>query len=199
MRDGYGANAGEMHFIFSLFEVHQSILHFCGDISVIFVLWQCSWWFSGVPSSKSRFLTIWLGTRNSSACNAGESALILQRGGSLLSFLELREVPGVYSRLATGIDIWKSGLFSEVWTPVQLRWISQESKLRWQNNTDTSRGEAGGQASLVSWNSYIGIPIYFHEESSIITFWSSQLSTPLEVSNGCEAPCPEDLETLGFL
>ena len=40
----------------------------------------------------------------------------------------------------------------------------------WQENIDTSGGEPGGQASLISWNSYIGIPINFHEESGIITF-----------------------------
>ena len=40
----------------------------------------------------------------------------------------------------------------------------------WQENTDSSGGELGGQASLISWHSYIGIPINFHEESGIITF-----------------------------
>ena len=35
---------------------------------------------------------------------------------------------------------------------------------------DASRGEAGGQASLTSWHSYIGIPINFHEEAGIVTF-----------------------------
>ena len=40
----------------------------------------------------------------------------------------------------------------------------------WQENTDTSGGEPGGQASLISWQSYIGIPINFHEESVIVTF-----------------------------
>ena len=40
----------------------------------------------------------------------------------------------------------------------------------WQENTDVSGGEAGGQASLISWHIYIGIPINFHEESGIVTF-----------------------------
>ena len=40
----------------------------------------------------------------------------------------------------------------------------------WQENIDVSGGEPGGQASLIIWNSYIGIPINFHEESGIITF-----------------------------
>ena len=35
----------------------------------------------------------------------------------------------------------------------------------WQDNTDASGGEAGGQASLISLQSYIGIPINFHEKS----------------------------------
>ena len=40
----------------------------------------------------------------------------------------------------------------------------------WQENTDASGGEPGGQASLISLHSYIGIPINFHEESGIVTF-----------------------------
>ena len=48
--DGYGFNEGEMCFILSWFGVHQSILHWWGDISVPLLLWQCSWVFSLVPS-----------------------------------------------------------------------------------------------------------------------------------------------------
>ena len=40
----------------------------------------------------------------------------------------------------------------------------------WQENTDLSGGEPGGQESLISWNIYIDIPINFHEESGIVTF-----------------------------
>ena len=40
----------------------------------------------------------------------------------------------------------------------------------WQENTNASRVEPGGQASLISWHSYIGIPINFHEESGLVTF-----------------------------
>ena len=40
----------------------------------------------------------------------------------------------------------------------------------WQENTDASGGEPVGQASLISWHSYIGIPINFHEESGMVTF-----------------------------
>ena len=39
-----------------------------------------------------------------------------------------------------------------------------------QENTDASGGEPEGQASLISWHSYIGIPINFHEESGIVNF-----------------------------
>ena len=31
-----------------------------------------------------------------------------------------------------------------------------------QENTDVSGGETGGQASLISWHTYIGIPLKFH-------------------------------------
>ena len=68
----------------------------------------------------------------------------------------------------------------------------------WQENTDPSGGEPVGHAFLISWHSYIGIPINFHEVSGIVTFWSTELSTPLEVSNGCEGLCPEDVENYGF-
>ena len=40
----------------------------------------------------------------------------------------------------------------------------------WQENTDASGGEPGGQESLFSWHSYLGFPINFHEESGIVTF-----------------------------
>ena len=40
----------------------------------------------------------------------------------------------------------------------------------WQENTDASGGGLGGQASLISWHSYIGITMNFHEESGIVTF-----------------------------
>ena len=46
----------------------------------------------------------------------------------------------------------------------------------WQENTDASGGEQGGQASLFGWNSYIGIPINFHEVSGILTFLSIELT-----------------------
>ena len=39
----------------------------------------------------------------------------------------------------------------------------------WQDNPEASGGLPGGQASLISWHSYIGIPINFHEESVIVT------------------------------
>ena len=69
----------------------------------------------------------------------------------------------------------------------------------WQENTHASEGEPGGQASLISWQSYIGIPINFHEESGIVPFWSIELSATLEVWNGCETLCPEAIENYGFL
>ena len=50
-------------------------------------------------------LRLILGIRNSSARNAGESGLILWRGGTLMSYLELRQAPGVYSRVTVGMAI----------------------------------------------------------------------------------------------
>ena len=52
------------------------------------------------------------------------------------------------------------------------RYDGQLRKLNYasSDSTDATEGEAGGQASLISWHSYIGIPFNFHEESSIVTF-----------------------------
>ena len=63
-----------------------------------------------------------------------------------------------------GVCLVKSGHLS--------RYDGHLGKLKyvWQENTDASGGEAGGQASLISWHSYIGIPINFHEESGIVSF-----------------------------
>ena len=63
-------------------------------------------------------LCVWLGKSNCSACNAGESGLISWRGVSLMCFVELRQAPGVYSRVTTGMPILNGSLFSEVRTLV---------------------------------------------------------------------------------
>ena len=95
---------------------------------------------------------------------------------------------------------WNSGLFSEK-SGLLSSYDGHLDKLNyaWQENTDASGGEPGGQASLIMCHSYIGIPVNFPEESGIVTFWSIELSAPLEVSNGCEALCPEEVENYGFL
>ena len=85
--------------------VLQSILHFEGT-SVFFsccdrVLGDSLQFIQGNRGS----LRLCLGKRNSSARNAGESGLTLQRGGSLMSILELRQSPGVYSRVTAGMAI----------------------------------------------------------------------------------------------
>ena len=69
----------------------------------------------------------------------------------------------------------------------------------WQENTDASGDGPGGQASIISCQSYIGIPVNFHDEAGIVTFSSTELSAPLEVSNGCEALFQEEVENYGFL
>ena len=63
-------------------------------------------------------LRVLLGKRDCSAFNAGESSLISQRGGCLIRFFELRQEPGVYSRVIEAMAIRNSTLFSEVRTPV---------------------------------------------------------------------------------
>ena len=63
-------------------------------------------------------LRVSLGKRDCSACNAGESSLISQRGECLIRFLELRQEPEVYLQVTAGMAIRNSTLFSEVRTPV---------------------------------------------------------------------------------
>ena len=58
------------------------------------------------------------GKLNCSGHNAGESGLISKSGESLIGFLELRQEPGVYSRVTAGMSIRNWSLFSEVRTPV---------------------------------------------------------------------------------
>ena len=129
MRHGNGFNEGEVCFILSWFVVHQSILHSWGDISVLLLLWQCSWGFSSVPSGKSRFLTPLIGNKELLSTKCRGIGLILLRGGCLMSFLELRQAPGVYSRVTALMSIRNWSLFSEVRTPVCLWGTTQEYKL----------------------------------------------------------------------
>ena len=110
-------------------------------------------------------------------------------GRHLVSVLELRRGWPFETQLCSA----KSGLLSSYDAHLgQLNYA-------WYENTDASGSEPGGQASLIIWHSYIGISINLHEESGIVTFWSIELRAPLEVSNGCEALCPEEVENYGFL
>ena len=59
-------------------------------------------------------LHVCLGKRNCSGHNAGESGFISQGGECLMGFLELRQEPGVYSRVTEGMSIRNSSLFIEV-------------------------------------------------------------------------------------
>ena len=58
-----------------------------------------------------------------------DSGLISWGGGSLMGFLELRQAPGVYSRVTTGIPILNWSVFSEVRTPVEVRRTPRKAKL----------------------------------------------------------------------
>ena len=63
-------------------------------------------------------LCVWLAKHNCSACIAWDSGLISWQGGSLVGFLELRQAPGVYSRVSPMMPILNGSLFSEVRTLV---------------------------------------------------------------------------------
>ena len=59
-------------------------------------------------------LRVCLGKRNCSEHSAGKSGLISKGGESLMGFHELRQEPGVYSRVTAGMSIRNSSLFIEV-------------------------------------------------------------------------------------
>ena len=63
------------------------------------------------------YLRVLLRKHNCSGYSAGKSGLISQRGGSLMGFLDLRQEPGVYSRVTAGMSIRNWSLFSVVRTP----------------------------------------------------------------------------------
>ena len=99
---GYGANAREIGLISIWFWVYWVILHSLGDISVLLVLWQCSWGLSGVQSSKSRLLTCLIGKRQLLWTQCRGSGLILRREECLKGFLELRQKLGYILELRRG-------------------------------------------------------------------------------------------------
>ena len=139
-------------------------------------------WEHGTPQHEMQ------GNRASS-CGEGEVSWVFSSCG--------RHV--VYSRVTAGMAIWNSGFSAKSGLLSSYDGHLGKLKYAWKENTDASGGEPGGQASLISLHSYIGIPINFHEASDIVTFWSIELSAPLEVSNGREALCPEEVENYGFL
>ena len=115
-------------------------------------------------------LRVWLGIRDCSACNAGESSLISQRGGCLIRFLELRGNLW-YIRELQRRWIFETPLCSAK-SGVLCSYEGHLSNLNyaWQDNTDISGGDVGDQASLSSFHRDIGIPINFQEESSLVSF-----------------------------
>ena len=117
-RGGYGANASEIDLISIWFWVHRTILHSCGDISFLLILWQCCWGHSGVHSSKSRLLSCLIGKMQLLWTQSWGIGPHLAASGNLIGFLELHQEPGVYSRVSDGMSIQNWTLFSEVMKPV---------------------------------------------------------------------------------
>ena len=104
-------------------------------------------------------LHVMQGNRASSRGEGEVSWVFSNCGRHLVYILELRRGWPFETRVCSA----KSGLLSS--------FDGHFGKLSyaWQENTDASIGEPGGQASLSSWHSYFGIPINFHEESGIVT------------------------------
>ena len=126
-------------------------------------------------------LHVCLGKCNCYACNAGESGLILWRGGSLMVFsccginlgyiLELRRGCPFETRVCSV----KSGLMS--------RYDGHLGNLNlaWQENTDTFGGEAGDRLPFLVGKVILGF---------LSIFKKSQASSPFEALNSvCLSKC----------
>ena len=117
-RGVYEANARDIGLISIWFWVHRSILRSWGDISVLLVLWHCCWGLSGVQSSKLRLLTCLIGKMQLLCMQCRGIGPHLVARESLMGFLELRQEPGVYSRVTAGCLFETGVLLREVRTPV---------------------------------------------------------------------------------
>ena len=88
------------------------------------------WGLSGVPSSTLRPFTCLIGNMEL-LCTQCRGLVPLLPPREMFNgiSLELRQEPGVYSRVTAGMAIRNSTLFSEVRTPVKLGRTPQESKV----------------------------------------------------------------------
>ena len=96
--DSYGPKEGEMGFILCWFRLHRAILHSWVEIRAHLILWQCSWWLSGVLSRKLRLLT----------CLIWNSGLFCTQCREIKTHLPVRGMCHGISRVAAGT--W--GIFS---------------------------------------------------------------------------------------
>ena len=126
-----------------------------------------------------------MGTRNCSACNAGESGLISQRGRSLIVFLELLQEAGLYSQVTERMATQNSFLFTKAGLLSTYEGNLRNLHEAWQGNTDTSRGKVGDRVSLSSCTVIFGF---------LSIFKKSQASSPFEALNyTCLSSCQTDV------
>ena len=97
-----------------------------------------------------------------------------------MGFLELRQVPGVYSRVTAAMAIRNPTLISKVRTPVELRRTPQESKLGLKAVTSFTSQDEGMSESSVDTLEKTLVPrlIWTGGLTSLYTsrgFWSSML------------------------
>ena len=95
-------NTRESGIISNWFGLHQTISHSFGDISVILDLWGYFGDSLEFYQANQGSFRVVLGTWICWACNAGELCLISRWRGSLIDLLNLRQEPGVYSRVMVG-------------------------------------------------------------------------------------------------
>ena len=93
--------------LFCLPEVHQCSSRF---VTVFLGTLCCS-----IKEIEAPYMFVW--NTGCSACNAVESILIFHGVDCLIRFHELRQEPGVYSRVTARMAIRNSTLFSEVRNP----------------------------------------------------------------------------------
>ena len=117
-----------------------------------------------------------------------------QEGESLMGFLELRQDPGVYSRVTARMSIRNSSLFIEVRKLSRYEGQFRNVKYSVQDNTDASGCLVGVQVSFSIWHSDIGIPNYIKNLLGIVNIWSSELHVVCELSKSCQAPFWDEVE-----
>ena len=140
-----------------------------------------------------------LGTWNCWARNARELCLISRWRGRLMDFLELRQEPGVYSRVMAG---WNFN--TRVSSATSALLSSYDGYIRnlisaSHDNTDTSRSVEWHRGLLSNSTVILGFLTIFKNCQASTKFEAVKSTWLSSCQQGCEAPFRVEVETYGFL